>query len=205
MPDSIREHRVQLGCGTLIVIALIVMFFSRTDTNALENEIRGLRSEVAEIKQLIEVQSNEIRQLREKAVGSVPESDCRKTRRIDRTGSYGRLFVRALALRRWLKHVFAFQGNLKRVGDSRHVVAAARPPEHVEGALGPEVIDQPLACRDAVIDQGSFDCLRAKKKAARSPGGKDDQSPEARRRVRSSRAYLSRPATASSISQWPIQ
>jgi hypothetical protein len=66
MSDSIREHRVQLGCGTLIVIALIVMFFSRTDTNDLENEVRGLRSEVAEIKKLIEAQSGEIRQLREK-------------------------------------------------------------------------------------------------------------------------------------------
>jgi hypothetical protein len=66
MPELIREHRVQLGCGTLILIALIVMFFSRTDTNELENEIRGLRSEVGEIKKLIETQSGEIRQLREK-------------------------------------------------------------------------------------------------------------------------------------------
>ena len=66
MPELIREHRVQLGCGTLIVIALIVMFFSGTDTNDLENEIRGLRSEVGEMKKLIEAQSGEIRQLREK-------------------------------------------------------------------------------------------------------------------------------------------
>ena len=57
----------------------------------------------------------------------------------------------------------------------------------------------------AVIDQGSLDCLRANRNAARSPGGKDDQSPLANRRVRSSSANLSRPATASSISQWPIQ
>jgi hypothetical protein len=66
MPEMIREHRVQLGCGTLIVIALIVMFFSRTDTNDLEHEIRGLRSEVGEMKKLIEAQSGEIRQLRER-------------------------------------------------------------------------------------------------------------------------------------------
>jgi hypothetical protein len=66
MPELIREHRVQLGCGTLIVIALIVMFFSRTDTHELENEIRGLRSDVTEIKKLIEGQAGEIRQLREK-------------------------------------------------------------------------------------------------------------------------------------------
>ena len=68
MPELIREHRVQLGCGTLIVIALIVMFFSRTNTDDLENEIRGLRSEVVEIKKLIEVQTGEIRQLREKEI-----------------------------------------------------------------------------------------------------------------------------------------
>jgi hypothetical protein len=66
MPELIREHRVQLGCGTLIVIALIVMFFSRGDTDDLEKEVRGLRSEVGEIKKLIEVQTGEIRQLREK-------------------------------------------------------------------------------------------------------------------------------------------
>lgn len=61
----IREHRVQLGCGTLIVIAIIVMIFSRADTNSLESEIRGLRSDVREIKSLIESQTRQIRQLRE--------------------------------------------------------------------------------------------------------------------------------------------
>jgi hypothetical protein len=66
MPELIREHRVQLGCGTLIVIALIVMFFSRTNTTELENEVRSLRSEVGAIKKLIEAQTGEIRQLREK-------------------------------------------------------------------------------------------------------------------------------------------
>jgi hypothetical protein len=66
MPELIREHRVQLGCGTLIVVALIVMFFSRTSTTEMENEIRGLRSEVAELKKLLEAQSGEIRELRQK-------------------------------------------------------------------------------------------------------------------------------------------
>ena len=66
MPELIREHRVQLGCGTLILIALIVMFFSRTSTTEMENEIRGLRSDVSELKKLIEVQSGEIRELRQK-------------------------------------------------------------------------------------------------------------------------------------------
>ena len=29
MPEVTRNQRVQLGCGTLILIAIIVMFFSR--------------------------------------------------------------------------------------------------------------------------------------------------------------------------------
>ena len=66
MPVIIRDQRAQIGCGTLILIALIVMFFSRSATKDVESEIQGLRSEVAEIKKLIEVQSGEIRQLREK-------------------------------------------------------------------------------------------------------------------------------------------
>jgi hypothetical protein len=74
MSDSIREHRVQLGCGTLIVIALIVMFFSRGNDRDLENEISGLRSDVGELKKLIEVQTGELRQLREKQPAPSPKS-----------------------------------------------------------------------------------------------------------------------------------
>ncbi len=72
MPQATQDHRVQLGCGTLIVIALIVLFFSRRDTSDLDREIGALRSEVAEIKRMIESQSAEIRQLREKPATASP-------------------------------------------------------------------------------------------------------------------------------------
>src|SRR5579875_1891300 len=38
--------------------------------------------------------------------------------------------------------IVAFQGDLEGVGDPRHVMAAARPEEDVEGPLDPEMIDQ---------------------------------------------------------------
>ncbi len=74
MANVSREQRVQLGCGTLIVIAIIVMIFSQAGRSNLEDEIRALRSEVGEIKELIEKQSDEIRQLREKPAAAPPKA-----------------------------------------------------------------------------------------------------------------------------------
>ena len=37
--------------------------------------------------------------------------------------------------------VILLQRQLEGVGDTRHVMAATRPPHHVEGAFNPEVID----------------------------------------------------------------
>jgi hypothetical protein len=67
MIDGRRTQTVQLGCGTLIVIALIVLFFSNGRVNSdLESEIHGLRREVGELKKAIEVQSLHIQLLQEK-------------------------------------------------------------------------------------------------------------------------------------------
>jgi type II secretory pathway component PulM len=74
MAESVREHRVQLGCGTLILIAIIVMIFSQTNKRDFENDVQELRGEVAEIKKLIEVQTGEIRQLREQLTAPAPKS-----------------------------------------------------------------------------------------------------------------------------------
>jgi Sec-independent protein translocase protein TatA len=78
MANAAHERRVQLGCGTLIVIALIVMFFSQAGRSNLEDEIRALRSEVGEIKELIETQSAEIHQLREKPATAPPKAAVEK-------------------------------------------------------------------------------------------------------------------------------
>lgn len=61
-----RSQNVTLGCGTLILIGLIVMFFSRPGMRDLEREVHGLRSEVSELKKSIEAQSTEIKALRDK-------------------------------------------------------------------------------------------------------------------------------------------
>ena len=45
--SQVPDNKVSLGCGTLILIALIVMIFGRgSDSNKLEREIRDLRSDV---------------------------------------------------------------------------------------------------------------------------------------------------------------
>lgn len=66
MADDKRSQQVSLGCGTLILIALIVLLFSGPGNGDLEREVRGLRSEVGNLKQSVEAQSAEIRQLRDR-------------------------------------------------------------------------------------------------------------------------------------------
>ena len=65
-PESPRTHQVTLGCGTLILIALIVMFFSRPGVGDLEHDLRGLRSEVGDLKKAVEAQTAAIKALQEK-------------------------------------------------------------------------------------------------------------------------------------------
>jgi hypothetical protein len=76
MTEVTQVQRVQLGCGTLILIAIIVMFFSRGGN--LENEVRSLRSEVGELKNMIAQQSAEIRQLRDKLSSPLPKAGAEK-------------------------------------------------------------------------------------------------------------------------------
>ncbi len=42
--------QVGLGCGTLIIIALIVVFLGRADLKPLEAEVAGLRTEVQALR-----------------------------------------------------------------------------------------------------------------------------------------------------------
>jgi hypothetical protein len=73
MADDNRSTQVSLGCGSLILIALIVLFFSRgSHVGDLRDEVRHLRSDVSELKVLIEGQGQEIRQLREALVRPRP-------------------------------------------------------------------------------------------------------------------------------------
>jgi hypothetical protein len=61
MADERRTQQVSLGCGTLILIALIVLIFSGRGTGDLEREVRGLRSEVGELKKEVEGLRGEVR------------------------------------------------------------------------------------------------------------------------------------------------
>jgi hypothetical protein len=60
----IKGQEVSLGCGTLILIAVIVMIFSRGGTGDLEREIKSLRSQVDATKQAVDRQTNEFKLLR---------------------------------------------------------------------------------------------------------------------------------------------
>jgi hypothetical protein len=67
MLDEKRTQHVTLGCGTLILIALIVIFFSGgPGISNLENDVRDLRWEVSGLKRAVEEQTSEIKRLREK-------------------------------------------------------------------------------------------------------------------------------------------
>lgn len=58
MPDSDHQQKVSLGCGTLILIAIIVLIFSGGGkTNQLQREITDLRNEVRNL-------GSEVRSLR---------------------------------------------------------------------------------------------------------------------------------------------
>jgi hypothetical protein len=80
MADERRTQRATLGCGTLILIALIVLIFSGPGVTNLEREVQSLRSEVGGLKKAVEAQTNEIgrlheelnRQLAGKAAGGKP-------------------------------------------------------------------------------------------------------------------------------------
>ncbi len=66
MPDDSRTQQATLGCGTLILIALIVLFFSRPGISDLEGDMRALRFEVADLTKVMASQTNQLKALQEK-------------------------------------------------------------------------------------------------------------------------------------------
>ena len=52
---------VQLGCGTLILIALIVMIFSgRSEVGELDRKVDSLRTEIVQLRESIEALSRQL-------------------------------------------------------------------------------------------------------------------------------------------------
>lgn len=64
------DRKVGLGCGTLILIALIVMIFSNQNrhesTANLEAEVRKLQAEVTQLRLSIDDQTKQLAQFEEK-------------------------------------------------------------------------------------------------------------------------------------------
>ena len=48
-----KERQVSLGCGTLILIAIIVMIFSNSSNDNVRNEVTELRNEVQQLHELV--------------------------------------------------------------------------------------------------------------------------------------------------------
>jgi hypothetical protein len=66
MLDERRTQHATLGRGTLILIAWIVLLFSRPGISDLERDVRSLRSEVADLKKAVDSQTKEIQRPHEK-------------------------------------------------------------------------------------------------------------------------------------------
>jgi hypothetical protein len=67
MAEGNQGQAVSLGCGTLILIALIVLFFSNRGRDGVLREVGALRSEVRDLRKLVEEQSVLIKTLQPKA------------------------------------------------------------------------------------------------------------------------------------------
>lgn len=66
-PKTLMQTQgVSLGCGTLILISLIVILFSGRGDRGVRRDVRALRSEVAELKKSVDAQSAEIKVLQQK-------------------------------------------------------------------------------------------------------------------------------------------
>ena len=65
MADANRSQQVNLGCGTLILIALIVLIFSGRGGDEVKREIQSLDSTVQQMKSAIDLQSDQIKALRQ--------------------------------------------------------------------------------------------------------------------------------------------
>jgi Sec-independent protein translocase protein TatA len=60
-----RSSQVSLGCGTLILIALIILIFSGGRNEEVRREVRNLDWAIRELKTAVEAQADEIKTLRQ--------------------------------------------------------------------------------------------------------------------------------------------
>jgi len=60
-----RYPAASLGCGTLVIIALIVAIFSNAGNRNTAEQLTSLRNQVEELKKSVDVQTDQIRALKE--------------------------------------------------------------------------------------------------------------------------------------------
>jgi cell division protein FtsB len=75
MADNSRSQTVSLGCGTLILIALIVLIFSNRGVDDLEREIKQMHTEIGALKQSVDAQTKQIQLLRDELGHEAPKDD----------------------------------------------------------------------------------------------------------------------------------
>ena len=75
------QQQATLGCGSLILIALIVLIFGKSNVNELEKEIKTLSGEVKVLRGTVESQSAEFKSLRESIEKTRPNSVTKNRRR----------------------------------------------------------------------------------------------------------------------------
>ena len=75
------NQKVSLGCGTLILIALIVMIFSGTPNRDIKQELQQLQTEIRSLQSMVEAQRASIQKLQRTIEDSrKPESSGDHTR-----------------------------------------------------------------------------------------------------------------------------
>lgn len=63
MADANPNQAVSLGCGTLILIALIVLIFGRGGDDELKKKIQTLTTEVKQMHQAVDAQNSLLKEL----------------------------------------------------------------------------------------------------------------------------------------------
>ena len=73
MSEDRRTQQVSLGCGTLILIALIVIIFGRGED--VEREVTALRSDVRSLTEAVEEQTKQITALQQMVRQMQPDAE----------------------------------------------------------------------------------------------------------------------------------
>jgi predicted nuclease with TOPRIM domain len=60
-----KNEKVSLGCGSLILIALIVLILGNADQDELRDQVKRLDDDVKRLESSIQLQSQEIRELKQ--------------------------------------------------------------------------------------------------------------------------------------------